>query len=230
MSLWVLPAFRLWQTLFVMILLRGILTIVYMCTWQKEDNRHKALWHTEKQRSCHGFVNLLWDNTTILNWLVVCSLLHKTPLVQPQPAGLSWAAQRHRLHVHSPSRSSVVETPRTWTTVDVRLSMWRHVPSHASAHAIPRLARVLRDTFRSYVTSPFRLSTGLLTNPRRRGSQISFPASWLYPSRLLLLLRRRPCLPDRCVGCIFFFLPHASRCKTLCTHGQYQSQSGVYTQ
>ncbi len=75
----------------------------------------------------------------------------KLPLVQPQPTGLSWAAQRRRLHVHSPSRSSVVETPRTWTTVDVRLSTWRHVPSHASARAIPRLARVLPDTFRSYV-------------------------------------------------------------------------------
>ncbi len=45
------------------------------------------------------------------------------------------------------------------------LGTWRHVDSHASARAIPRLTRVLRDTFRSYETSPFRLSTGLLTNP-----------------------------------------------------------------
>ena len=54
--------------------------------------------------------------------------------------------------VLSPSLSSIVETPRTWTTVDIRLSTWRHVPSHAPACAIPRLARVLPDTFRSYVT------------------------------------------------------------------------------
>ena len=85
-------------------------------------------------------------------WLIVCSLLHKTPLVQPQPAGLSWAAQRCRPHIYHPSCSSVVETPRIYTIVHVRLSTWRHVPSHASAHATLRLTRVLSNTFRNSVT------------------------------------------------------------------------------
>ncbi len=181
---------------------------------------------------CLSRVTLICFGTTKTILYLARSLLFyytKLPLVQPQPAGVSWAAQRRRLHVHSPSRSSIVETPRTWTTVDVRLSTWRHVSSHAPARAIPRLTRVLSNTFRSYGTSPFRLFTGLLTNLRRRGSQISFSASLAVPfeasARSGVALR----LPNRCVGCIFFFLPHASRCKTLCTHGQYQSQSGVYT-
>ncbi len=117
----------------------------------------------------------------MLIWLIVCSLLHKTPLIQPQPAALSWAAQRRRPHVHSPSRSTVTKTPLIWTTVQVRLSTWRHVPSHASARAIPRLARVLRNTFRNSVTSHSGFPQGLLTNLWQPGSQFSLPASWLVP-------------------------------------------------
>ncbi len=90
-------------------------------------------------------------------WLVVCALLHKTPLVQPQPAGLSWPAHRRRHRVHSPSRSTVVKTPRIWPPtvsgppVHVRLFTWHHLPSHASARETLRLAHALGNTFRDYI-------------------------------------------------------------------------------
>ncbi len=74
----------------------------------------------------------------------------------------------------------------------------------------------------------FRLSTR---------SSDQFPTAWLpilAPCVLAVpfeasahsdvaLVIRPPC----CVGCIVF--RHAIRCKTLCTHDQHQSQSGVYT-
>ncbi len=37
-------------------------------------------------------------------------LITQNSLVQPQPAGLSWAAQLRRPHFHRPSRSTVVKT------------------------------------------------------------------------------------------------------------------------
>ncbi len=74
-----------------------------------------------------------------------------------------------------------------------------------------------------FVTSPSGFLQGLLTNLRWPVSQFLLPASWLHPSRLLLT-QTSSCVirPPCCVGCIF--LPHAIHCKTLYTHGQYQSK------
>ncbi len=166
------------------------------------------------ESTCHGFLKSAvgWRDT-FLHWLVVRSLLHKTPLVQPQPAGLSWAAQRRRPHIHRPS---VVETPRIWTTVHVRISTWR-----TPLRVQPYVSHVSSAT-RS-VTSTSGFARGLLPNLRRSGSQFSLPSSWLYPSGLLLT-PTSPVSSDRlAVYLAGIFLPHAVRCKTLKTRGQYKS-------
>ncbi len=135
------------------VLRKGMLhSIMLHFTWSGMGQIQHTSTCTSHKHVVTGFVNLLWDNTTQFEiWLVTKSalLLNKTPLVQPQPAGLSWAAQRRRPHVHSSSRSSVVETSRTWTWP--LTSVYPRAQPRSCAFN-PTSRSVLRDTFRSYVT------------------------------------------------------------------------------
>ncbi len=118
--------------------------------------------------------------------------------------------------------STVPHVPLSW-----RLPVSGPLSTSGYSHDVTCPATLLRvqpyvshvsSTTRS-VTSPSVFPRGLLTNLRWPGSQFSLPASWLYPSRLLLTQTLHSVIrPLCCVGCIF--LPRGIRCKTLCTHGQ----------
>ena len=116
----------------------------------------------------------------MLIWLVVCSLLHRTPVVQPQPTGLSWAAQGRRPHIHRPSRSSVVETPRRY--VDHR----RRPVIPVTPRAQPRFC-ACNPTSHWHVSSATRSVTSHALDAFHK-----VPASGLYRAHVI----RPPC----CVG------------------------------
>ncbi len=152
----------------------------------------------------------------MLIWLVVRSLVHKTLLVQPQVSpgqsnavALTSTLRNVRLPVSGPPSTSGY--PREVTCPATLLRVQPHV-SHVSST-------------RS-VTSPSGFPQGLLNNLGLAPSSRSLRLGCTLPG--VCSLRRRPCHPTALL-CRCSFLPHAIRCKTLCTHGQYQSQSGVHT-
>ncbi len=90
-------------------------------------------WTLNSQTYVTGRVSSICCGITRHNFKLARSLFFikqlGTPLVQPQPAGPSWAAQHSR--IHRPSRSSVVETP---PYLDHRQRPAIYVTPHAQPH------------------------------------------------------------------------------------------------
>ena len=168
---------------------------------------------------------MVWDDKTLIIWLVVCSLLHKTPLVQPQPQATLAQPSAVVFTFHHPSRSQSPTFHRredSFSGPPSTSAYSRDVTCPVTSPRVPPYVSHVSPATRS-VTSPSAFHEVSLIISRQPGSQLCKVLRLGCALQGFCLLSRSPVSSDRVAVWVVSCLMRVPE-EALNTHGQYQSK------